>query len=287
MASRTRNNPFSGNDRPEIQYGDVEGIRRLDDLEHGLIETDNVVARYIKKNIAFDFSTRGDNGTSLLIQPVVDFTNPQRWVDQTKASQKDLTQNFIGLPLIGIERIGFDIMHERIPHWISDSDLSHALFKINKASATDQDKVEFVMTRRPVQVEVQYDIGIIADNVMQMNHLKEQFALHESKAWTWDTYHLIVRYSSGSDNNMVADQMSNRVIGFNIPITVQSYVLPREDNTDRIDVKLIPATSYVHLQENVLTTQEMTELFPELFGQEKSDPLKERLQRNKVFKNPF
>lgn len=279
----TQNTQNFYDNRPQIQYGDTEGIYRLDNLEHGLLETDNVVARYIKKEIAFPFAPRGGDGQSILVTPTVDFTNPQRWVDQTKASQKDLSQNFMGLPIVAIERMGFDIIHERIPHWISDEDLSYALYRINKASSTDQDKVEFIYTRRPVQVEVQYDINIIADTLQQMNHLKEQFALHESKTWSWDTYQLIVRYSSGSDNNMIADQMTNRVLAFSIPITVQSYILPREDNTERIDIKKVPATSYVHVQENVLTTQEMQEIFPELFEQKKRQTkVAEIIRKNKV-----
>jgi hypothetical protein len=289
MALKDQHPLHDRTDRPEIQYSDTEGRYRLDNLEHGLLETDNVVARYIKKYIAFDFSVRTESGTSPLYNPTVDFTNPQRWVEQTKSSQKDLSENFMSLPIVAIERVGFDILHDRIPHWISDADLSHALYAINKASATDRDKVEYVMTRRPVQVEVQYDIGIICETVSQMNHLKEQFALHESKAWTWDTYHLIVKYSSGMDNNVIADQMSNRVISFNLPITVQSYVLPRENDKDRIDVKVIPTTAYVLVQENVLTSQEMQELFPELYPDpNRRSAIHEKLRRDKFLKlSPF
>lgn len=246
--------------RTDIRYGGVEGVLRTDTLKHGLINTDKAIKDYIQKYIGFEFS---DNEQP--IKPYVTFTNLQRWAEHKNSSEKkDASLDKITLPVIAIKRVGHDILHQRTPHWLSDDDLEYILYKLSEESLTKNPNEFAVITRLPIIVDVQYDITVLCYTQKHLDQIVEQFSLHESKSWTDTSYHLIVKYQSITDSSTIAEQMQERMMQANISLTVESYLLPKENFKERIDIKIIPSSSTVEVQEAVLTSEEFANIFPKL-----------------------
>lgn len=195
------------------------------DRTHGLIAFDSALEKYIKKNIAFDFSDKNDN-----IKTSVLFAKPEQWTElKDKATVKvNIDGNHVNLPVISLYRTDVIINKSMVPHWIEDKFLEYAIAKENLPTIGDKEYTKTVVQRRGIYVEMYYSVEIITQNHFHLDHLIEQFILNEGKYWSDDeNFSMRVTYESFPDTSQSADQNQERIISTSFNVQMNGQILPK------------------------------------------------------------
>ena len=190
----------------------------------GLINFDDVVSRYIKENIAYDFD---DNGK--VIKTNILITKPQRWSEQkAKCTFKNkLDGNHVNLPVITIYRSGGEINNNIVPHWINEELIQVPAGKKRATYFSDYYSDSELVSNLPTSVTLTYDVNVISANKKHNDHLLEQFIHLKSSYWKFDEYPFKASYSSFIDNSESADQSQERIISSSITLDLKGYVRPK------------------------------------------------------------
>lgn len=201
-------------------------------VKQALIDIDTHVSTYVKTHICSDIS---DNGTSFNVN--LKFANPQRISSQINRSEEmDYTDSKAELPMIIINRIGIDTQNSIIPTWIPDSLYSYVLNKEYKKQHNQYANIEYLITRVPTNIVVNYDFRILSTTKKHNDILMERFVMNNGKNWSLGKYDVTMKYTAISDSSNTITNDTERIIRSNFSGTAFTKLVPAVRNEDLIKV---------------------------------------------------
>ena len=232
-------------------------LQNAKDTTIGLVDIDYAIQWYIENKIASQFI---DPSNQRRVNIDVFMKKPERWIDKKDVSKKDITGNHYKFPLIGINRNGIDIIRDRVPHWISDEQLSYIINKSYNFSHKKDGKPFYKMVRRPVKVDANYEFEIVGSLQSHVNYISEQFVYHEGKYWTdGETYSFRTRYQSVNDATISADQSQERLVISTINASCSGYILPQYAESEDVSMQFIQGDPKLQLDEKIVPADSIKE----------------------------
>ena len=155
----------------------LKSVLRSEKIEHqevSFYNVDKLIHDYISEKVAIPYVSSAHSSTDAKSDPIttsVYLKQPERASEQIERGKKDKTNTHYHLPAITLKRNSVNILKFRYPHWLNDKSISFRS-KIFSAKSFDRQGDKFIkFSRRPVSVEINYEIEILTSYVEHSNFL--------------------------------------------------------------------------------------------------------------------